>query len=466
MFFPVLGGGFLIWDDNVNLLSNPALWQSEGAWRWMLTDLESVQRYKPINWLLWRWLGNSFGLNPVIFHVVNLVLHVGNAVLLFYVAQSFLCSRDKLRILPLWTIKLGAAVGSLVWALHPLRVEPVAWISGVGYPLCTFFGLLAVLVFQHYLRGERALWHRTAFVLFVVSLLCYPAAASLPALLLVLSLMAEDPHHTAKFSRLRAALRHLAPYVLCSALLLGLTLLTRLNASGEIWHRPTTLADAGLLTRIGQAFAVWMWYLQKTLLPLNLSPVYVEFRDFSVISVRAAASLSMFIFLAVMAWRRHRMWPEAGPLSLAFLTLAIPVLGITDMPFTPSDRYTYVPSLALALLLASGIARVIHCFSSPAHQTATLVVTSLSIVALGFASTQQLAVWRSPITFFQHALAGVGSHPAAADLHWRLGLHHLMADDPYAAIVEFRSVLRIDAKHEDAARYLRVLESRHPNMSE
>jgi hypothetical protein len=219
------------------------------------------------------------------------------------------------------------------------------------------------------------------------------------------------------------------------------------------------LESVGLYERIAQAFAVWIWYLEKTILPLFLSPVYVEFREFTAWSFRGVNSLLVFILAGLFAWRLRHRWPEAGPLWLGFLLLAVPVLGVTDLPFTPSDRYTYVPSLALALLFATAIGRASNT-ASPALRRAAIAIPFGLMVVMILASNRQLNIWRSPIAFFHHAQAGISPHPATADLHWRLGLHYLMMDDPVAAGEEFRSSLRLNPYHPDAARYLRVLQHR------
>jgi hypothetical protein len=245
VFLPALAGGFLLWDDNINLLDNQRLWQAEGVFRWMFTDIESVQRYKPLNWLLWWALGEGFGLKPVVFHAANLVLHAGNTVLLFYVLRNFLQPDGRPTPRPPGPVLWGATVGTLGWALHPLRVEPVAWISGAGYPLCTGFALLTVLAFQHSLHTQRPGWQWIALVCFGLSLLSYPAAASLPALLLILLVIAALRQPGDQTGRIKQALWRLIPYGLLAAVLLGLTLLTRLTTNGEFWSAPADWQSAG-----------------------------------------------------------------------------------------------------------------------------------------------------------------------------------------------------------------------------
>ena len=458
-FAPTITGGFLIWDDNVNLLSNPALWRETGAWRWMFTDIESVQRYKPLNWLLWRGLGELFGLNPLAFHAANVVLHAGNAVLLYWVLLTFLSdqraapsSRDD------WLV-LAAALGSLCWSLHPLRVEPVAWISGAGYPLSTFWALLSVRCFQTWLRCRGPVRYWGAWACFALSLLAYPATASLPALLGVLWLLDYQKSSSRSRGIIWEAGRVLAPYVIAAVVLLGLTLLTRISASGEIWHRPVDMAGTGLTTRLFHAITVWVWYLEKTLWPLHLAPVYVDLREFSALSHRALISLGVFGLTVGLLGRWRRVGPEVALLFLAWLLLAIPVLGVADLPFTPSDRYTYLPSITWSFGLARAITQAVN--GRRRSRQILAVGAALVLVAIFTArSVGQQRVWRSPITFFQHAQVAITPHPATADLHWRLGLHYLAMEQPEQAQHEFRQVLALDPHHADAARYLRVLQRR------
>lgn len=465
LFWPVLGGGFLIWDDNVNLIANPTLWESAGkSLRWMFADLESVQRYKPLNWLAWRILGQSFGVNPVVFHALNLTLHAGNSVLLFCAIRKFLTAASP-HDGPIPNVTTFATlIGAGWWALHPLRVEPVAWISGAGYPLATFFALLTVLNFQQHLRDgcSRSRW--CALLFFILSLLSYPAAAALPALLLALAWLGHSALQLPPRATLWRIFRLLSPYGILAIALLGATLFVRLTTEGEIWNHPASLAVVGPGTRVVQAFSVWCWYLAKTLLPLQLAPVYPDFWDFYPLSFRAIANIAAIIGLSAGAWRIRHRWPEVPILWAAFLLLAVPVLGLTDHPFSPADRYTYVPSLALAFLLSSLLHR-----SAAAIQRVrivTLVCVGATLGAYSTATIQQLKVWRTPVAFFNCAIASVGDRPAAANLHWRLGLHQLSAQQNAEAIAEFETVLRLDPHDPDAARYIQVLRVRVQPESE
>ena len=457
---PALGNGFLIWDDNVNLLSNPPLWQPGGsAYRWMFTDIESVQRYKPLAWLTWRLIGDTFGLNPIAFHAWNILLHAGNSWLLFRVIRNFLSRNITPPESRPMAASLAALAGTLSWAIHPLRVEPVAWISGAGYPLSTFFALLAVLTFQQQLQDDRSHFRWGALIFFVLSLLSYPAAAALPGLLLARAWLSAPQRGTFTAANFRWLIRVLAPYVVMAAAVLGVTLATRLSTSGEIWNHPASLHYVGLGPRLMQAFAAWVWYLEKTLLPLHLSPVYPDFWTFSATGLRSIASLMACVAISTGVWLLRRRWPEAPVFWGAFLLLAVPVLGIADLPFSPADRYTYVPNLAFALLFASLVYRSFNSMI-PRVRFAVSGATGLVLAACLWGTLAQLAIWRTPVSFFQHAIATVEPNPAAADLHWRLGLHYLTMGEPQLAQAEFVTTLRLNPRQADAARYLRVLRQR------
>lgn len=151
IFFRTLESGFLRWDDDINVFENSRVQglTAENL-RWMFTDFEQAIRYKPLSWLAWALVHEVFGLNPFGFHLANVVLHCANTVLLFFLLRRLLkcgmrnaeCEMES----PAW-LEVCAALGTLLWAVHPLRVEPVAWVTGLPYHLALFFALLATLFY-------------------------------------------------------------------------------------------------------------------------------------------------------------------------------------------------------------------------------------------------------------------------------------------------------------------------------
>lgn len=455
VYLPIIGGGFLIWDDNVNLLQNEALNQAPGRFLcWAFTDLETVQRYKPLNWLLWRGIITVAGLNPVALHACGLVLHAVNTGLLFLLIRRFLARSATVEPVRLF----AAMAATALWAFHPLRVEPVAWISGVGYPLATSFALLTLRAFIGELENPAAQPRGAALAWFLISLFCYPAAAGLPGLLFCLCFV-DYAGETGLSPRFFRAFRRVLHFVGASALILGLTLLTRHTTLSDVWREPVSVQEIGWGVRSLQAFFVWAWYLQKTLLPLGLSPVYSDVWQLTAVSAAAWTSVVMLVAITAAVWAARRNWPEAFPLWIGYLVLATPTLGIFDLPFSPADRYSYVPALALALLFATGLVRLIQSRKRTGQFAIGAAVVAAAVCYLALTCVE-LQAWQSPEAFFQRAIARLQPHRGTADLHWRLGLHYLTMGRTDAAARQFNRVLEIDPHHPDVARYLQELGKR------
>jgi hypothetical protein len=242
-----------------------------------------------------------------------------------------------------------------------------------------------------------------------------------------------------------------------ASLVLGLTLLTRHLTSSGVWSRPEDLEHVGLGLRVLQAFFVWGWYLQKSLLPLNLSPVYPDVWQLRLADPAGWISLAAVLALTGLAGKARRAWPEALPLWGSYLALLVPTLGVFDPPFSPADRYSYLPAVPLALLVATGLTRL----AAPGARTVLLgAATGIAALLAASGTEREFRHWRSPEAFFRRAIARVEPDRAAADLHWRLGLHYLTMDRIEDARAEFARTLQISPRHPDAARYLRVLDQR------
>ena len=130
VFFPTLEAGFLNWDDDVNVFENPHVQglTAENL-KWMFTDFSHAIRYKPLSWLGWAIVHELFGLNPFGFHFANVLVHCVNTLLLFAVMRRLVRLALSDANESDGFISMVCMFGALLWALHPMRVEPVAWIS-------------------------------------------------------------------------------------------------------------------------------------------------------------------------------------------------------------------------------------------------------------------------------------------------------------------------------------------------
>ncbi len=279
-FIPILANGFVAWDDDKNFLDNPyyrGLGAAQVRWAWITSWLGV---YQPLAWLLFEAQYVFCQLDPRGYHLTSLLLHVANAVVLYVLTVALLvrCKTDSCLETP-WTCSVSAGLATALFAVHPLRVEAVAWASCQPYLPCALFSMLAVLA---YLRAfpmdssPRWGWLAGSFLLFVAAILFKAAAVSLPAVLLILDVypLRRFRDETRRWfgASARRALLEKVPLVMTSLCLMGLAIAVRAQSRFLVEHYE---ASKG----IAQAcYAIW-FYIQKTVLPLDLTATYLLPRE-------------------------------------------------------------------------------------------------------------------------------------------------------------------------------------------
>ncbi len=433
IFAQSVRGDFLLWDDDVNITGNPHLrglsWESV---QWMFTDTTYMRRYVPFAWLGWMIEQRFFGLTAVSAHAGNVLFHAINAVLVFFLVRRLVPRRENNAGKFIDQVALAAA---WLWALHPLRVEVVAWASGRMYAQGACFALLGVLA---YLRaaelapGDRRRWGWLGLALaaLAIAILTYPVFVPVVAVLPLIDLFAlrrfEPGMPLWRGARNRAVWLEKIPFLALAGGIALVTIAARAKAQG-IWAPPPTLAEFGLGERIAQAGYVWAYYVWKPLVPFGLAPVYTTLVDFDprgavfVFSVAGVVLVSAGLF-----WQRAR-WPGAWALWLAHLILIAPMLGLAEHPHYTNDRYSYLQGvlgvIGMAWLVRAGGRMALYVFMP--------VVILLSVV-----SGAQVAIWHDSETLFRRLYDHVGPTEYRADIAFRLG-----------------DVLRISGRFADAAHY-------------
>jgi tetratricopeptide (TPR) repeat protein len=412
-----LGGAFLQWDDDINVVNNPHVHALGWAnLRWMFSDVQYMRRYLPLGWLRWAADYAAFGPDPRPFHLGNLLFHAADAALLFAAIRALLRRGSAAAAASPLAVDLCAALGALSWAIHPLRAEAVAWISTGQYCQAVCFLLLSLLAYLAAADRARApLLRAAALAAYAASLLSYPAALGYPAALLVLDALVlgrcREP------GGWRRVLWEKVPYAVVTAIVLAATLASRYGARG-IWTPPPTLAQFGLGARLMQAAYVWAYFLWKPLLPFHLAPVYTTLVAFDPLSWPFVASaLGVLGLTAVLIWRRRR-WPAALAAWLCHLVLLVPMLGLTEHPHYASDRYVYLASLGGSAALAGAL---LWLWPRPARRWTALAAAVLLLGCAARASAAQVAIWRDSETLFQAMLARLGPDPYRYDILLRLG---------------------------------------------
>ncbi len=447
-------GGMLQWDDDINVLNNVHVhgisWTNL---RWMFTDAQYMRRYLPLGWLRWAADYQAFGAGPRSHHVGNLVLHLADALLLFVLIRRLLAILVP-PLAPAWPL-LAAVTGALSWAIHPLRVETVSWISTGQYCQAVFFLLLSLLAYVGTAGppDPAGAWKRPGYwwsvTAFGLSLLSYPAALGYPAALAVLDLLVLARVPAGGPGR-PAALRRIGlekiPFAVVSLAMMVATLVSRYRAHG-IWEPPPTLAEFGPGPRIMQAFYVWAYYVWKPLWPVHLAPVYTALVAFNPTGAIFLASLvGVLAVTGLLVWQRRRC-PGILALWLCHLALLVPMLGLSEHPHYTNDRYSYLASIPWSIALAVGC---LHLWKSPGWRRLSLPLVAGLLAVAGVASAAQVRVWRDSETLFRHVLTTLGSDTYRYDILTRLGRTLLAQGRLAEAEASFREAVGVQPAAREA----------------
>jgi len=390
-FLPSFRGEFLLWDDDTNFLFNQNYrgLRLENL-RWMFTDV--FGHYMPLTWLTLGLDYVLWGMDPRGYHATNLALHGLNAALCFLVLKS-LARRAVPDLSPSRRVA-AAAAGALVFSVHPLRVESVAWITERRDVLSGAFFLLTLLAYLRMIdQPERSAGRRMAMALtclaFAAMLLSKAMAVTLPLVLLLL-----DAYPLGRLSRasLPALLKEKLP--LFALMIAGLAMISftagKAGGMSDRDHYPLIQS----LARPGFALS---FYVGKTLLPIHLSPLYWYRPQLGLVHVAGWLILLALTAAAAVGWRRA---PAALAGWLAYGLLISPASGLVSLgSFYAADHFSYVaclPFAALATALLVSLRR--------APPAALGVASAAALIALSAASARYCFVWRDSVSLWSRAI--------------------------------------------------------------
>jgi Tfp pilus assembly protein PilF len=420
-FVPSLRNGFVSWDDDKNFLANPhyrGLGLDQLSWMWTTFHMG---HYIPLTWMTLGLDYTLWGMKPQGYHLTSLLIHVANAVALYYLARRFLASGTSLHLVTgvksgpgqdteiSGAVTLAAALAALLFAVHPLRVESVAWITERRDVLSLFFALLCLLAYIRSAEGARSRrWYWTSVLLFACALLSKATVVTLPVVLLLVNVhplhrITADDH---RMAALRVVGLEMFPFVLLST--------ATMVVSVVALHPGEQLRLSGKLAVSAFSLCFYLW---KTVVPTALSPLYEMPRVIDPFAARYLASYAtiLLVTLAVVAWRRR--WPSLAAAWIAFVAISLPMLGIIQNgPQIAADRYTYHSAPALALL--AGVA-VIHALSRIRVERVRAVGAAAALLLMAL-TWQQCGVWRDSNSLWARVLAldprSAYAHSAAATL--------------------------------------------------
>jgi len=446
VYLSSLHNEFVMWDDNLYVYENPHIHPVNAAFfRWAFSNFYGAN-WHPLTWISHAMDYAAWGLNPMGHHLTNNILHAVNTFIVVILVAKLLEARRTSRQQnpPLLPSQEGsyiviAAVTGLLFGLHPLHVESVAWVSERKDLLCAMFFLLSILAYTKYVSiggGSRNKHYILVVFLFALALLSKPMAVSLPVVLLIL-----DWHPFNRISSMKSFLSAFLEKLPLIALSLVSSVLTVLaqKAGGAL----QTFEVITFSSRVLVAAESLLSYLWKMVLPMNLIPYYPYPKNISLFSTEYLLSVVLVFGITgacIIMVKKQKLWLSVW--GYYVLTL-LPVLGIVQVGSQAmADRYTYLPSLGpflLISLIASGLWQ-----KSPLRRAwagLVIVVAILVISSLSFLTYQQIAIWKDSLTLWSYVADRERQDTPL--VHSNLGLVYNRLNMPEKTIEQYLTAIRL-----------------------
>jgi tetratricopeptide (TPR) repeat protein len=393
VFGQVLHSGFVYFDDpeyvteNSHIQNVPVL----QTIKWAFTT-GCAANWHPLTWLSHTLDCKLFGLNPAGHHLTNLLLHIANTLLLFAVLKAMTGA--------LWRSAFAAAL----FALHPLHVESVAWVSERKDILSTLFWFLTMAAYVHYTRNPNARSYLLTLVLFALGLMAKPMLVTLPFVLLLLDYWPLNrlennnrgqiyPPYSWRIYRL---VYEKIPFFVLSAVSSVITCLVQQHAMTNIEVFP-------LKWRIANAVVSYARYIEKMFLPRKLAVLYPLAGNLPKVWVVAAA----VIFLLVISILVIRLSPRRKYLLIGWLWFVgtlVPVIGLVQVGMQAmADRYAYVPLTGLFIVVSWGVADITTTWRR--RKILLTIAAIIVLLALSICTNLQLRYWHNTMSLFGRAAA-------------------------------------------------------------
>jgi hypothetical protein len=446
VYWPVRNYDYVFYDDTDFVTENPEVksgltWQSF-KWAWLNPI---AANWHPITTLSHMTDCQFFGVNPGPHHLVNVIFHALNSLMLF-----FLLNRISGAI---WR----SAVCSTIFALHPLHVESVAWISERKDVLSGFFFMLTLWSYAGYaarkkqfepdkshigFRHGSATWGYLASLLFfTLGLLSKPMLVTVPFVLLLLDvwpLRRIKLDRTCEYPAIVKIIGEKTPFFALSACFCVITIISQ-KAGGAI----RGLAGISIEQRVANAIISYVKYVGKIFWPTNLAVLYPYPLNRAHVELHAIANilicLTVIIGISIFAVLLFRKAPQIAVGWFWFLGMLLPVIGLVQVgEQAMADRYTYLPIIGILIAVI---------WSIPTTRSSAPCVAGIAmgvLVACGVLSHNQLDSWHDTISLFEHDIEAAGD---SATAEFTLGLGFEFKGDIRHAEERYRSALQLNPNY-------------------
>ena len=430
LYLQTLGFDFINLDDNLYVYENPHI--REGLTLWGLKSAFFGEKYLwiPLVWVSFMLDFELWGLDPTGYHLTNLLFHGVNSALVFLVLTR-LTETSKRSLWP------SAFVGA-VFAVHPLHVESVVWITERKDVLFALFWILAMWAYLRYVESPSIRRYLLVFALFTFSIMSKPMAVTLPLALLLL-----DYWPLGRLRRGRDATGLVIEKLPFFVLSLGCAAITMLLAQkgGAV----VSMETVPLSERIPNALISYLKYIKMALYPVDLAVFYPHPRTHtSLLGGVVAALVLVVITAAALLNSRKRPYIIVG--WFWFLITLIPAIGIIQSGAQAlADRFMYLPLIGLSIIAAWGVPDLVRgplrLKSTHLYAASALVITAFTVLSL-----YQIRHWQNSITVFTHALEVTDSNFVA---HSNLGNAYYRRGEILKAEAHFKESIATNPAHSE-----------------
>lgn len=423
---------FLNFDDNEYVIQNPhvntGLNQTNITWAFTQSH---AGHYHPLTWVSHQIDVTLFKLNPRSHHLVSVFIHSVNALLLFTLLFRLFGS------VPL------AFLFSLLFALHPQRIESVAWIAERKDVLSVFFGLMTLLAYESYSRHKKKLTYSLTLVFFCLGLLAKPSLVIFPFLLILFDFW--------PLKKPSPSLKNKIPFFLLS-FLFSLVVFFAQKEVGALQN----LNTLSITDRIYNGFVGYLIYFGKTFWPQNLGifypltsyPLWLFF-----------GSITVFLMMSFFAFHQRKKAPWIFFGWAWFVISLLPVIGFIQIGWqSMADRWSYLPHLGFAIALCGFLATTLTL-----HRNKIYVVLTLVLILSIYKTKTELPHWKNSESIFTHTVEisrdNFLAHTHLADALVEKGDYKKASD-------HYEKALRIHPYYVEALNNLGKLKAIHKNYSQ
>jgi tetratricopeptide (TPR) repeat protein len=400
-FLPALKAEFVNWDDYDNVVTNAGvhgLGRAQLEWMWTGTVLG---HWIPLTWMSFGLNYALGGLNPRGYHLLNLLLHAASATVFFFIARRLLRAAGAAAAEP--GLSVGAGFAALLFAVHPLRVESVVWVTERKDVLCGFFFMLAVLAYLRAAEGAtlRRGWTYASLAATAAALLSKAAAVPLPAVLLLLD---AYPLRRARLIGWRRCLIEKLPWAaiaVIDALIALRVVLTGTGVTGYETYGPSS--------RLAMTAYTFSFYPARWLWPVQLLPLYELPGEVRLLAPRFLIPALAFVAVTTLLLALRRVFPAGLAAWTLSVLMLLPISGIVHSGHQlAADRYSYLSGLGFAALAGGGLARLLDARSrgrvSAVIARSVLAGAAAVLLVLAVGAWDQSKIWQDSETLWRWSI--------------------------------------------------------------